>query len=162
MKERMRRRSVHVEEKQTEHKPRFFHKEAVIKNCVSEQYWISCYRNQNVSPRDYCRTHTHTHCRFFLGMETYVVAFSPFYARIKRARVERRVAEEKGSFPKRSGVVKVAFDPKGLPISHLLPGGDFVHLVSRVSNTHTHICTHIYAHICICIYIGSDLAIYCR
>lgn len=63
-------------------------------------------------------------------MKTYVVAraFSlPLRSRIKPARRKAKGREMKGQLPwRRSGVVKVAFDPEGLPISHLPPEGDFV------------------------------------
>lgn len=79
---------------------------------------------------------------FFFGMKMYVVAriCSPLRSRINKRGEKRRAARWKDSFPRRSGVVKVAFDPEGLPISHLPYEGDFVSRhtgrgrVSRVSD----------------------------
>ena len=43
-----------------------------------------------------------------------------------RAGKDEGLPDERAALSKRSGVVKVAFDPKGLPISHPPPEGDFV------------------------------------
>lgn len=67
-----------------------------------------------------------------LSNENLYVTFAFPYTHALNVRGERRrVARWKGSFPWRSGVAKVAFDPEGLPISHLPPEGDFVHSFRR-------------------------------
>jgi len=65
---------------------------------------------------------------------------SPWFplAPLKRVKGPR---DERGSIPRRSGVVKVAFDPEGLPISHLPLEGDSGRQAGRGcqgSATHTH------------------------